>query len=338
MEKSTSQNKVVASPLSHLAILQVTGEDAADFLQAQFCNDVALIDVEPSASNLASAAQINGYCSPKGRLLAIFWIYRWKTLQHEEQDTNSAVYHLVMPADIASSVAKRLAMFVLRAKVVIQDVSANYALVALSGLPATAVSNSVTRSGSSGLISIEGESGQYLGLLETAGNLEHSENPIGVLSSWLDQSAIAVQEGSKNDWELMQIRSGIPEIVTETSDKLIPQMVNLQAVNGVSFKKGCYPGQEIVARMRYLGKLKRRMCRFSLQAEELPAAGAALVTGDDADAGVVIRAASAGDKTVTILAVVKIGIEPASLRLQDSLQSAFKLEQLPYSLESDAPA
>jgi len=312
--------------LSSMAVVDVHGADAQDFLQGQFCNDVA-----PVSTSLGS---LNGYCNPKGRLLAMLVV-----LGMPEG------YRLLLPAELLEVLLKRLRMFVMRADVQFEpreDMICTAIQMAGEAIPA--------------LLS------DHLPVLPST-RMQISTNDAWQVLRWHDwpaQPAIArwlciadvktqsemIQVMADSDefeladeslWRLGNIHAGLPEILGETYESFVPQMVNLQQLDALSFTKGCYPGQEIVARMQYLGKLKRHMLHLSAKAvqEDVPGAGAVLVTDTDAAAGQVICAVAIGE-SIELLAVVKTTVDVDALRLAGQ---PVELHELPYSLmslESDA--
>ncbi|MCD5995156.1 folate-binding protein YgfZ [Pseudomonas sp. CDFA 602] len=147
--------------------------------------------------------------------------------------------------------------------------------------------------------------------------------------------ASQLSEGSLNDWLLGQIQAGIGQVFSETREEFIPQMINLQAVGGVSFKKGCYTGQEIVARMQYLGKLKRRLYRLSVDSNEIPAPGTPVFSPVHASAvGNVVVAAQSG-QTVELLAILQgDAAENGQIHLGSPQGTALEIRELPYILDS----
>ena len=146
----------------------------------------------------------------------------------------------------------------------------------------------------------------------------------------------ALPETELNQWLLGQIRAGIGQVMPSTRELFIPQMLNLQAVGGVSFKKGCYTGQEIVARMQYLGKLKRRLYRLSLNATEMPAPGTPLFSPSHNSAiGEVVIAAKA-DQSVELLAVLQAeAADSGDVHLGNLEGPGLQLLDLPYTLDRD---
>ncbi|HUQ29044.1 MAG TPA: folate-binding protein YgfZ [Usitatibacter sp.] len=253
--------------LSHNALLSVTGDDAAAFLHGQFTNDVEALGV--------GAAQWNGWCSPKGRLLATFLLLR-----------RSDEFLLLLPQELAAPIAKRLSMFVLRSKVKIADVSAQYARRGIIGSRAEP---------------------QPMRILEKDGSIVAGLDAGRFIALMPAENAPAANT-SVDAWELASIRAGVPIITAATQEAFVPQMANFELVGGLSFKKGCYPGQEIVARMQYRGGLKRRMALAHVEGSERPAPGQSVYSGafGDQSAGTIVNAAPAPEGGFDALVVAQI--------------------------------
>jgi folate-binding protein YgfZ len=262
--------------LSHDALIGVTGEDAAAFLHAQFTNDVQALAVD--------SAQWNGWCSPKGRLLATFLLIR-----------RGDGFLMMLPAEIAPAIAKRLSMFVLRSKVKIADVTAQYDRRGIVGQRPSPAPMRVTSEGDAFVVGLA---------------------PDRFILLAPPHAAPAPNAGA-DAWELASIRAGVPTITAATQEAFVPQMANFELLGGVSFKKGCYPGQEIVARMQYRGGLKRRMARAHVAGTERPQPGDAAYSGafGDQSAGTIVNAAPAPEGGFDVLVVAQIeSIERGDLR------------------------
>jgi folate-binding protein YgfZ len=311
-------NTDIIADLSYLGVIRISGEDANDFLQGQTTNDVRKLD--------AGHGQLNGYCSPKGRLLASFLL-----LQRED-----ATYMLVDRA-ILEPTLKRLKMFVLMSKVEMSEVSDEMAVAGVSGpnadtllttalgqVPASDYDASHADALSS--MKLPGQPSRYLLLGDAAGMSE--------LWKTLGDKVTAVGHAS---WRLTDIRAAIPSIHPDTVEAFVPQMVNMQAIEGVSFKKGCYPGQEIVARMQYLGKLKRRMYKATVAADSAPGPGDEIFSAASSSgqgAGKVVDARPSPDGGYELLAVIEIAsAEQGGLRLGSDSGPELVLSELPYELE-----
>ena len=236
LDEHPGQEDCVLCPLPSRGLIRVSGEDARDFLQGQLTNDISTVTPEQ--------AQLSAWCTPKGRMLALFLVF-----MHEGE------LYLQLPRERLDAVLKRLRMFVLRAKVTLEDASEDLALAGAGGacleehfasLPekafGTTTSNGLT------LIRFPGEAPR----VQIVGKSD------AVIASW-QQMADKASGVSENWWTLQNIRAGLPDVLDATAEAFIPQMVNLDVLDGISFTKGCYTGQEVVARMKYLGQLKRRM-------------------------------------------------------------------------------
>ena len=214
--------------LSSLSLIQVGGTDAQTFLQRQFSNDINALE--------AHHCQLHAYCNPKGRTLAIIRIVR-------NQPDNG--FWMIVPRDMSDALISRLKMFVMRAKVTIQP-DTEYSLFGLLGEP-----KQVELADSSYWVDCKLPQPIPRRLIITRSSTISDNTPLyhADLWRWLD------------------IQSGIPQVYTKTIGAFIPQTINLELVNGVSFKKGCFPGQEIIARIKYLGKPKQRLIIAELESD-----------------------------------------------------------------------
>ena len=263
----------LVADLSHNALLAVTGDDAAAFLHAQFTNDVQAL--EPGA------AQWNGWCSAKGRLLATFLLLR-----------RADGFVLMLPAEIAAPIAKRLSMFVLRSKVKIADASELHARIGIAGPGAAglvakhwgAVPAPMRSVEKDGAVAIALDAERFVALV-----------PAATAPAFLAALPAGWESAGADAWELESIRSGVATIVAATQDAFVPQMANFELVGGVSFKKGCYPGQEIVARTQYRGILKKRMALAHIAGTDRPRPGQSVYSSafGEQSAGTIVNAAPA---------------------------------------------
>jgi len=311
----------VLADLSHTGLIAAYGEDTVGFLQGQVTSDVRR--VSPRAS------QLSAYCSPKGRMLATFRIFqRGETL------------YLSMPRAAVEPTLKRLRMFVLRAKVTLEDASDSLVRIGFSGPDADAqlreqlgaapgAPHQALQSGDYTTIRIPAHHPRF----EIYGELE----PMKKLWTSLDVHAAPV---GRDHWHLLDVRAAVPVVYPETVDAFVPQMTNLQILDGISFKKGCYTGQEVVARMQYLGKLKRRMFRAHTDAADAPPPGTALFApGSSSGQGVgkVVTAAPAPDGGWELLAVVEIASQAAGdVRLGDADGPRLTFLDLPYAVPDES--
>jgi folate-binding protein YgfZ len=298
--------------LPELGVVSVTGADAVAFLQSQLTNDVARLRPDQ--------VQLSGYCTPKGRLLAT--CHQWRT--------DDGVF-LRMPREIIGSVIKRLSMFVLRAKAKVTDVSAAWATYAVLGestqlLEHAGLSVPATpwTSASTGGIRVDR-------LLPTPDGVTRflltlpSETQLPVSE--------AVASASSNLWWLSEIDAAVPTIFAATQEKFVPQMINLEVLGGVDFKKGCYPGQEIVARSQYLGKLKRRMNIAHVDVIDVRAAADIFHSDSAQPIGTVVMAATSPQAGSELLFEAPVDrLESGSLHLQSVAGPQLTVRPLPYTL------
>ena len=211
------------------ALIRISGADAKAFLHTQFTQDIAhLADDE---------VRLGGYCSAKGRLYAIFYAY-----------SEGETVFLLMHHSVAETVVKRLRMFVLRMKVVLEDVSDQYHISGFTGQ--NALANGMKQT-ADGVI--------RLGILPSVLDEPNTHSLPREIRITVQSSQTATDTSELTLWHWLDIHAGMAHVTADISEAFVPQMMNLDRINGVNFKKGCYPGQEIVARSHYLGKLKRRM-------------------------------------------------------------------------------
>ena len=309
--------------LSHYGIIAAYGDDASAFLQAQFTNDINRVDETHS--------QLSALCSPKGRMLCNFRIFR------REQ-----TYYLVLPYELLEAALSRLRMFVLRSKVTLEDASDALMGIGASGDKIIEHLGNIAGKLPEGI----DESIEYkdFTIIRVAGVVPRFEI-YGLLEAmkkmWQALDVHATPVGA-SVWELLNIQAGIPVITASTIDAYVPQMANMHLINGVSFSKGCYPGQEIVARMHYLGKLKRRMYRIGFTAPDNPESGSALVTEtstESQDIGSILSAQKNPDGNYEALAVIQVNeAENSQLKLGDAQGPDVTVLDLPYAFDDQKSA
>jgi hypothetical protein len=287
VELAAAQGGTVMADLSQLGLLAFSGEDTAEFLQNQFTNDVRGLS--------ADGAAWNGYCSAKGRMLANFLM--WKS---------GAETCLQMSGDIREAVLKRLRMFVLRSKVSGRDATDESVRLVLAGPQAATALADAGLAMPDGLMKTKA-SEQGLTVRIGADKFVLSVAPDKAPAVWAALAKYATPVGTAV-WDWLRLTNGIPMITARTQEEFVPQMVNWEVLGGVSFQKGCYPGQEIVARTQYLGKLKRRMYLAHVDGSDAPAAGDNLYTPDmeGQASGMVVNAAPAPGGGFDLLAVAQI--------------------------------
>jgi folate-binding protein YgfZ len=300
----------VLADLSQFGTLRVTGEDAQSFLQNLLSNDIR--EVSPTQ------AQFSSFNSAKGRMLATFLISR-----------AGDDYLLQLPASLTEAMRKKLSMYVLRAKVKITDISNELIILGISG---PAAQRTLQAQGwalpESVLGTSQNPSASVIKYSDTRYQL--NVHPEQAEALWLSLSSQATPVGS-GSWDWLNIRAGLPVILPSTQEQFVPQMANFDLIGGINFKKGCYPGQEIVARMHYLGKLKRRM--YLAHADGTAKAGDELYGTDPAgqSCGMIANAAAAPQGGYDVLAVIQSESHEANaVHLSSGVQLQF--EALPYSL------
>lgn len=292
------------SLLDHDRILGVSGPDATRFLQGQLTCDVE--------SLAAGTSTLGARCNPKGRMLSSFRVLKL-------DDDN---YLLAMARDLLDAQQTDLAKYAVFFKVELSDASDQWLRLGLWGahaaqaLTAASLSEQLT---DSGIALTVGESTLELWLPH------NNANP---LITALTQHA---QPTSNHAWTLQQIRAGIGHVQLETRESFIPQMLNLDLIGGVSFTKGCYTGQEIVARMHYLGKLKRRMYRLTWASDNLPLPGTVIVdSATDKALGHVVVAAQAGQHIELLAVLQSDATQLPTLAISNSIEPPLQISTIPY--------
>jgi folate-binding protein YgfZ len=319
-EKQASLETHVLCDLSHYGLIRARGPEAESFLQNQFCNDVH--DITDSHS------QLNAYCTPKGRIVAFF-----RLLQH------AGNYYLRLPQEILEPTLKRLRLFVLMTQVSLDDASDELVRIGFGGpqadkrLQAALGTHNIPQQTNDVL---QTDTLSVVRVTQTPVRFEIYGDTDAVQTLWTKLATDARPVGC-DSWELLEILAGIPEIVSATQETFVPQMINLQTIDALSFKKGCYPGQEVVARMHYLGKLKRRMYRVrTIDNNHIPIPGDNLYSKNSETSqgvGKIVRAQSHPDGGCKLLAVIEIAsAEQPGLHLHDAQGSLLELEELPYEV------
>ena len=303
----------VLALLGHLGVLQFSGDDAETFLQGQLSCDVAGVGLR--------SGSYGAYCSPKGRMLANFLLWR-----------EEAGFHMALSRDIAASVQKHISKFVLRAKVKVSDASDAVVLAGAAGPKADQAlrevfpdlpkePNQASRRADTGTI-IKIKDGRYLLALTPSSAAALRQRLANVL----------VPVGGQA-WRWLDIRNGVPRVSAATQDQLVPQMANFELLGGVSFSKGCYTGQEVVARMQHLGKLRRRMFLANVAAQA--AAGDPLYSEDlgDQASGIVVNAEPSPDGGHDLLAAVQTASREGSIvHLRSIGGPVLRFLPLPYAV------
>ena len=310
-----AKNNNVVCNLSHLGLLEISGADALTFLQGQVTNDVKLLT--------GTNAHLSGYCNPKGRLLALFLAF-----YHQDH------FHLQLSRELLEPIMKRLKMYVMRSKVEIKDVSDSIITFGINGPDAASIlATSFASIPSQDYELTNSENGVILKLpaigndarFEIFTNIEHAT---GIFDGLKERCQLV----KKPYWDWLEIQAGMPEIVAATQEQFVPQMLNLDILNGINFKKGCYTGQEIVARTHYLGSVKRRTYLAEIASKESPKAGDKVLDAQNNEIGQIVRAAE--NKADGFDALVEMRIDAMLAGNVSWNNVAIKVKDLPYSLES----
>jgi len=295
--------------LSHLGVIRAEGPDAASFLHGQLTQDFALLD--------ASEARLAALCTAKGRVIASFIGIRPEPER----------VLLLCSRDILAATLKRLSMYVLRAKAKLSDASGEFALYGLTGTALAA--NGVDASALPGRASAVGDA-QVVSLYPSDGVPR---------ALWIAPAGSPAPSGAEIDpaiWQWSEVRSGIVTLTSPVVEAFVPQMINYESVGGVNFKKGCYPGQEIVARSQFRGTLKRRT--YLVQASDEVAAGQEVFAASDPEqpVGTVAQAAPApGGGWAALISIQIAAIDAGGLHARAADGPALTVEPLPYPLLED---
>ena len=313
-ELAAARDGTVLCDLSQFGTLKVSGEEALNFLQNLLSSDVAEVSTQH--------VQLSSLNNPKGRMLASLLI--WRT---------GSDYFLQLPLSLCHAILKRLSMYILRAKVKIEDASTQQICMGLSGNDAATLLLQHVGTVPQDVWSVEQHDHAAIIRVGTQ-RFQINTTPQLAPALWHKLSASARPAGSPC-WDWLNIRAGIPVIMPATQEQFVPQMVNLELLGGVNFKKGCYPGQEIVARMQYLGKLKRRTYLAHVWGDAAPQPGDELYSADmeNQASGMIVNSAAAPGGGYDVLAAVQISSREAhAIHLQSLQGAALQFLPLPYSL------
>jgi folate-binding protein YgfZ len=296
------------APLPHLGIIRAAGADAASFLHNQLTNDVLLMK--------EGQCRLAAFCNAKGRMQASFVVYK----------RSAEELLLIGRRDLLAQTVKRLSMFVLRAKAKLTDASDEFQVLGLAGDAALTALNAASAepwhrhtAGAADVLTLYPALGQPRAF-------------------WVAEKDTVVPTGpalSAELWQVGEVMSGIAWVELATFEAFVPQMLNYESVDGVNFKKGCYPGQEVVARSQFRGTLKRRA--FIVQSAAPMAAGQEVFSSLDATqpCGLVAQAADDGASHVAVVELQLTATENSSLHLGAADGPVLSLLPLPYALRDD---
>ena len=323
--------------LNDWGLILATGADAASFLHGQLTQDTKGLH--------SDQARLAGFCSAKGRLLASMVVWR----------PAPETLWLACSADLLAPTLKRLSMFVMRAKCKLSDASATHTLWGLAGDAARDWLGTSAPAAVWGVTALAVASSVEAGAAQDA---QHAQDPqIGghpagqvirlpdaqglpryLLAQAVDAAAPELPALAEADWRWLEVRSAVARVVAATTEQFVPQMVNLELVGGVNFQKGCYPGQEVVARSQYRGTLKRRAMLFDLAAADTPAAGQEVFHSADPGqpAGLVVLAAPSPGGGQSALVELKLAaLDSGTLHVGGADGALLQRSALPYALPTD---
>jgi tRNA-modifying protein YgfZ len=293
------------APLDHLGVIQIEGDDAAKFIHSQLTHDFALLD--------QSQARLAAFCTAKGRMQASMIGFK----------RPSGELLLVLPVDLLAPTLKRLSMFVMRAKAKLTDASALYVVRGLAG---NAINSEAAGAGSI-WAKTDLESQTWVNLYPADGIARQL---------WLAPVGTAEPTGPVLDselWRWGEVRSGVVLVSQAIAEAFVPQMLNYESVDGVNFKKGCYPGQEVVARSQFRGTLKRR--GMLVHSADALTAGQELFAPDDDTQPVAVVAQAAHHPDGGYDAIVSVQLAALDDVVQTAQGAALQFLPLPYPLRDD---
>ena len=303
--------------MTDLGLIEMTGENAAEFLHNQLSNDVQHLGTNET--------RFAAYCSPKGRMLAS--LFYWKT--------NVSIF-LQMSSTLHEAIQKRLQMFVMRSKVKLQNVSDAYIPIGLGGANAgKTLQEWFPQLPEIINAKVDNDNGSLIRVADAFGHARYQWIiRRDVLENIWPELENKLTHVGNNIWRRAEILAGIAHITNKTQEQFVPQMVNFELIGGVNFKKGCYPGQEIVARSQYLGKLKRRMFIAEILSNDVQA-GMEVFSAAEASqpCGMIVNAEMLASQKYLCLVEMKMAdYEAGNIYLGDDQGSTLKFLPLPYPM------
>ncbi len=325
IERYLIKHGPVVTSLAHQGLLKVSGSEASTFLQGQLTSDVNQVS--------DTHAQLSSYCDPQGNVLAVFLIFKYK-----------GDFYLSFDSSLKESIQKRLSMFVLRSDVQITDASQELIHIGFGGEFGDLdiqrrLETKVKEVYEAGHVAAEGMEDVFV--VKVPGPY-HKYDLFGPVEQ-IKQAWSKLRDNSDvtntQDWNLLNIAAGVPEITSATTGKLTAQFLNLDKLDAINFKKGCFPGQEIIARIHYRGKVTKRMLRVRLEETLELAAGDTLTLKDNNGKNHNLEIINAnpdilgGTRCLAIGTLKSLGSVEGNL-MSESGQPAI-IEPLPYSITED---
>jgi len=320
MAETNWQTDNTLCELSQLGLLALSGEDAVSFLQGQVTNDVTQLN--------GSNAHLSAYCSPKGRMLALFLAF-----------THDDKLYLQFSQPILERVMKRLTMYVMRTKVDISDVSDDMCRFGINGPDAESiVSETLGTTPKKNYTLTTAAHSLIIKLPSIAGHTRYEIIVDSKQASDIRETLKAkCVEADTGCWDWLDVQTGTPDVLATTQDQFVPQMLNLDVLNGINFKKGCYTGQEIVARTHYLGKVKRRtyLAHIAAATANQAAAGDKVMDAAGNEAGQLVKVApNPANNGIDALIEMRIEAKEAGNITWQEMPVTFA--DLPYALDVEA--
>ncbi len=306
----------IITDLSYLAIIEISGADAGSFLNGQFTSNIEKIS--------EYQLQFSAWCNPKGQVKTTFYIYR-----HADN------FYILLPEELKVSFLKQLSMYILRADVQLTDQSDSLTRLGLC-LEKSDVKKSDV--GQSDILSQLPDNLIILPLTSTATELSSRQSRYIIVTEFEQAESIQntltekLADTDPSVWKLLDIQAGIPWLTPETSEKFLPQMLNLDLMEALDYQKGCYPGQEIIARLHYRGELKRNLYLTTCTSKETPGPGANIVSSANKAVGTAIQAQTEVDTTY-LLAVIDNDSIQDNLCLYDTDGSQLTVSSLIYQTD-----
>ncbi|MGB1310788.1 MAG: YgfZ/GcvT domain-containing protein [Leucothrix sp.] len=316
-ERRIAPQGAVLSNLSDRGLLEVSGEDAETFLQNQLTNDITKIS--------ETVHQLTAWCNPKGRVIANFRAFK-----------RGQNIYLIMAKDLLETVMTKLGRYIMMSKVSISDATDSLVHFGYAGENAEhdlglildkvpTAHNEVLSHGALSILRLPGDTPRF----EVFGDITEA-------SALWSQCNVRAAPVSSQAWDFMNIQAGRPVVTAACSEEWIPQMLNFISIDGVDFQKGCYPGQEVVARLNYLGKTKRRLFHLLIETDQVPACNDAIVNAEGVEIGKVLNAVANPDDLVECLAILKIADSEDLMFLAQADGPEVTMLELPYPINDKA--
>ena len=300
---SNEENKFIV--LDKTATIRVEGDDRIQFLQGQLTQDINLISQDK--------ALYAGFCNPKGRVLAFMLCY----VAHES-------IHIQLDNSIKESILKKLKMYVLRSKVSLNLLEETFTSIGFVGTKALVERNIQIPKNHLDIVQYQDVMIMRIGHDSERYQLMGENSKV---NEFIKLNFSAYSTMSLDDWNNLNILDGIPDIYPTTQEAFIPQSLNMDLIEGINFKKGCYTGQEIVARTHYLGKVKRRMYRAFIKSQVDLNPGDQILNKNGEETGQLVRSAKENNDKTNLLIELRVDQAHEALFIKNELIEIFLEDQ-----------